>query len=80
MNECINSLGDTTIVLRLDTSRVYWQVEIAEENRDETAFTSHYGLFRLTRMPFWLKSAPDRTVSNGRPTHEGQVAICPCLI
>lgn len=32
------------------------QIEIDEQNRDKTEFTSHHGLYRFTRMPFKLKS------------------------
>lgn len=58
MEACIDLLGNATIISTLDANSRYWKVEIAEEDRDKTAFTSHYGLFHFTRMPFGLKNDP----------------------
>ena len=58
MEECIDSLGDATIFSTLDANSGYWQVEIAEEDRDKTTFTCHVGLYRFIRMPFGLSNAP----------------------
>lgn len=58
MEECINSLGDATMFSTLDATSGFWQAEIAEEDRDKTAFTPHHGLFRFNRTPFKLKNAP----------------------
>lgn len=32
---------------------------LANEDRDKTAFHSHHGLFRFTRMPFRLENYPE---------------------
>ena len=58
MDECIDSLGDANVFTTLDANCGYWQIEIDEDDRDKTAFTSHWGLFRFKRMPFGLKNAP----------------------
>ena len=58
MDECIDSLGDATVFTTLDCNNGYWQVEIAEKDRDKTTFASHSGLHRFLRMPFGLKNAP----------------------
>ena len=58
MDECIDSLGDATVLTTLHCSSGYWQVEIAEEDRDKTTFASHSALYRFLRMPFSLKNAP----------------------
>ena len=58
MDECIDSLGDVIVFTTLDCNSGYWQVEIAEEDRDKTTFASHSGLYRFLRMPFSLKNAP----------------------
>ena len=36
----------------------YYQLEVAEEDRDKTAFVTIYGLFSFRRMPFGLCNAP----------------------
>ena len=58
MDECIDSLGDAQLFSTLDANSGYWQIEMAEEDKNKTAFTTHYGLFRYLRMPFGLKNAP----------------------
>ena len=36
----------------------YYQLEVAEEDRDKTAFVTKYGLFSVRRKPFGLCNAP----------------------
>ena len=36
----------------------YYQLEVADEDRDKTAFVTKYGLFSFRRMPFGLCNAP----------------------
>lgn len=42
----------------LDLKSGFWQIPVAEEDRDKTAFVCEFGLFRYLRMPFGLKGAP----------------------
>ena len=42
----------------LDLLRGYWQVEVAEGDRQKTAFTTHEGLFEFKVIPFGLCNAP----------------------
>ena len=58
MDECIDSLGDARVFSTLDANSGYWQIEVDPNDRDKTAFTSHFGLYRFKRMPFGLKNAP----------------------
>ena len=58
MEDCIDSLGDATVFSTLDALWGYWQVPIAEEDRDKTTFTTHLGTYRFKRMPFGLRNAP----------------------
>ena len=58
MHECIDSLGDATVFTTLDCTSGYWQVEIAERDRDKTTLASHSGLYRFLSMPVGLKNAP----------------------
>jgi len=58
MDDCIDSLGNATIFTTLDCNSGYWQIPVAECDKDKTAFTSHMGTFRFNRLPFGLKNAP----------------------
>ena len=40
-DDCIDSLAGAKVFTLLDTLWGYWQVPIAEEDREKTAFTSH---------------------------------------
>jgi len=58
MDECIDSLGEATILSTLDCNAGYWQVAIAPEDREKTAFVCHEGAYQYKRMPFGLTNAP----------------------
>ena len=42
----------------IDLASGYWQVEVAEEDKEKTAFVTKYGLFEYNVMPFGLCNAP----------------------
>ena len=58
MDECIDSLGEATIFSTLDCNAGYWQVAIAPEDREKTAFVCHEGAYQYKRMLFGLTNAP----------------------
>lgn len=58
MDECMDSLGISTIFTNFDNNSGYWHVEIRENDKDKTAFTWHHGLFSFIRMQLGLNNAP----------------------
>lgn len=62
-------------LLAFDTKLGYCQIRSTECHKKETAFSSHYGLYRLLQMPFPQKTSEARS-------HKGQTANfweCRCL-
>jgi Reverse transcriptase (RNA-dependent DNA polymerase) len=57
-DDCLDSLGEARYFTTLDDNCGYWQVEVNEDDRTKTAFTSHKGLYQFKRMPFGLMTAP----------------------
>lgn len=57
MEECIDSLGDTTVLSKFDANGVYYQTKVEEADRDKPAFISHHGLYQSTRKSSGLDNA-----------------------
>ena len=58
IDDILDTFGGAQYFSTLDLSSGYWQIELDLATRDKTAFTSHYGLYEFTRMPFGLCNAP----------------------
>jgi len=58
MDRCIDSLGEATNFSTLECNAGYWQVAIASEDLEQTAFLCHEGAYQYKRMPFGLTNAP----------------------
>lgn len=55
----LDKLRDARYLSSLDLKSAYWQVKVAAEDREKTAFTvPGRGLFHFVRMPFGLHNAP----------------------
>lgn len=57
MFEWIHSLEERTVFSSLGGSSAYSQIRIDGRDHGKTAFTSYYGLYRLTRIPLRLNTA-----------------------
>ena len=58
VDDIVDTLGDARYFTTLDLASGYWQVELDNDARPKTAFTTHQGLFEFVRMPFGLCNAP----------------------
>lgn len=67
IDETLEALGGALLFTTLDLRAEYWQILVAPEDRDKTAFTTKKGLYRFVRMPFGLTNAPStfRRLMNG---------------
>lgn len=58
IEESLTALGSSAYFSTLDLTSGYWQVPMAPEDREKTAFTTPMGLFEFNYMPFGLCNAP----------------------
>ena len=58
VDDLIDQVSGAPYITTIDLTKGYRQVPVVLENREKTAFTTPFGLFQFTRMPFGLKGAP----------------------
>lgn len=58
IDECIDALGESTVISAPDTNSGYWQVQIDDNDKVKTASTFHFEIYRLKQMMFGLQNAP----------------------
>lgn len=56
--DLFDKLGKSTYFTTLDLASGYHQIEINDADRQKTAFSTEFGHFEYSRMPFGLKTAP----------------------
>jgi len=58
IDNCLNTLSGSSWYSTLDLRSGYYNILIAKEDRDKSAFITRRGCFRFTVMPFGLTCAP----------------------
>ena len=58
IDESLDLLSGTQYFTSLDLASGYWQVGMAPDSQEKTAFTTNTGLYEFTVMPFGLCNAP----------------------
>ena len=57
-NDVLEALGGAQWFSSLDLASGYWQIQVKEEDRPKTAFSTHQGQFQWRVMPFGLTNGP----------------------
>lgn len=58
IEEILDNLGKSVYFTTLDLKSGFHQIEMDQNHRAKTAFSTSHGHFEFTRMPFGLKNAP----------------------
>jgi hypothetical protein len=58
IDDTVDALGGAVYFSTLDLASGYWQIPLAEEDRDKTAFCANSKLYHFKVMPFGLCNAP----------------------
>ncbi len=58
IEEVFTELRGASMFSTIDLQNAYHQVSLHQDSRDLTAFVTHDGLYRFTRVPYGLASAP----------------------
>ncbi|CAL9686088.1 unnamed protein product [Knipowitschia caucasica] len=86
VDDSLDALAGSMWFSTLDFSNGYWQVEVAEEDREKTAFTTGRGIYQWRAMPMGLSNSPAtfqrmmELVLRGLPWHTCLVYLDDILI
>ena len=59
IDEVLLDMNQSTVFSKLDLKWGFHQIELAEESRGITTFSTHCGLYRYKRLMFGITSAPE---------------------
>ena len=57
VEEVLESVGAAKFITTLDLAKGYWQIPMAKNSQEKTAFTTPFGLYEFRVMPFGLHNA-----------------------
>lgn len=58
VDECLDSLAGAQWFSSMDLNSGFWQIGMAPEDKEKTAFLTSLGLYQFTVMPFGLANSP----------------------
>lgn len=58
VEDLLSTLGGNSYFTSLDLKGAYLQLELDEESQELTTINTHLGLFKHTRLPYGIKTAP----------------------
>ena len=74
IDDLLDQLGSAKYFTTLDLAARYWQIRVADDSVEKTAFVTPGGLFEFRVMPFGLTNAPavfQRTILKGLNPADG---------
>ena len=77
VEEIFEQIGSSTVISTFDLAKGYWQIPMATESREKTAFATPFGLFEFEVMPFGLYNAP--ATFQVSTSHESCLARLPAI-
>ncbi len=58
IDDILESLRGAKYFYSIDLASGYWQIKVADKDREKTAFGSHLGLYKFLCMPFGFTGSP----------------------
>jgi hypothetical protein len=58
LEDCIDKIGNSAFVTKIDLLKGYWQVPLTEKAKEISAFVTPDGLYACRVMPFGMKNSP----------------------